>query len=77
MKNNSSKNPQFSAEEMRKVLGSAEGRQLIALLSRDSGALRQAAEAFKSGDAATAQKLLQPLVNTPEASELLQKINEK
>lgn len=76
MKNDSQKNS-FSAEEMRRVLGSPEGKQLLALLSRDGSSLKAAAQAFQSGDTAGAQRLLQPLVSTPEASALLQKINKK
>ena len=36
----------FSADQLRRVLGSAEGKQLLALLAADGGGrLRQAAEA--------------------------------
>lgn len=76
MKDNSPKIP-FSAEDARRVLGSAEGKQLLALLSRDGSSLKAAAQAFQSGDTAAAKALLQPLVDTPEASALLQKINRK
>lgn len=76
MKDNSPKNP-FTAEEIRRVLGSSEGQQLLALLSRDGSSLKAAAQAFQNGDTATAKALLQPLVDTPEASRLLQKIDRK
>ena len=37
----------FSADQLRRVLGSAEGRQLLALLAADGGGrLRQAAEVY-------------------------------
>ena len=40
----------FSADQLRRVLGSAEGKQLLALLAADGGGrLRQAAEAVKAG----------------------------
>lgn len=78
MKKEPTKNPQFSEAQIRQVLGSPEGRQLLALLSRGGGQeLRQAANAFKNGDVNTAQELLRPLVQTPEAAELMDKINRK
>ena len=76
MKEESSKF-QISPELLRKVLGSAEGRQLLALLSKDGGALRQAARAYQQGDTEAAQAVLKPLVETPEAAQLLEKINGK
>lgn len=63
-------------EKARQVLGSAEGKRLIALLSRSDG-LQQAAAEFKKGNTAGAQALLRPLVSTPEAAELLEKIGRK
>lgn len=78
MKKDSGKNTNFSQEQIRQVLGSAEGRQLLALLSRGGGKeLRMAAEEFKKGNVDGAKDLLAPLVQTPEASALLNKINEK
>ena len=78
MKQESQKFPQFSAEQAKKILGSAEGKQLIALLNRDGGQqLRQAAEALRRGDMARAQALMQPLTQDREAAELLKKINGK
>lgn len=76
MKDNSPKIP-FSAEDARRVLGSAEGKQLLALLSRDGSSLKAAARAVQNGDTAAAKSLLRPLVDTPEADALLQKINRK
>lgn len=78
MKQDSSNPPQFSAEQAKKILGSAEGKQLLALLNRDGGQqLRQAAEALRRGDMAQAQTLMQPLTQDREAAELLKKINGK
>lgn len=76
MRENSSKIP-FNTDEARRVLDSAEGKRLLALLSRDGSTLRAAAQAFQSGDTDAAKALLQPLVDTPEAGALLQKINRK
>ena len=70
--------PFFSEAEIRKVLGSPEGRSLLQLLRQDSGsALQKAADALKAGDAARAQELLRPLMESPAAAELVNKINER
>ena len=66
----------FSPEQLRRVLGSSEGRQLLALLSSGCGeCLRQAADAAKQGDHARAMELLQPVLNTEQAQALLRKLN--
>ncbi|MBS6366664.1 MAG: hypothetical protein KH420_04880 [Clostridiales bacterium] len=68
----------FSQADIRKVLGTDEGKKLIAYLSRDGGAvLKQAAEALKRGDQAAAQQILSPMMQTAEAQELVDKINRK
>lgn len=68
----------FTPEQIRSVLGTKEGQQLLSLLNRDGGAaLRQAAGAVKSGDYAAAQKILEPVMQTPEASRLVDAINRK
>ena len=66
----------FSPEQLRRVLGSSEGRQLLALLSSGCGErLRQAADAAKQGDHARAMELLQPVLNTEQAQARLRKLN--
>ena len=66
----------FPPEQLRRVLGSSEGRQLLALLSSGCGErLRQAADAAKQGDHARAMELLQPVLNTEQAQALLRKLN--
>ena len=66
----------FSADQLRRVLDSAEGKQLRALLAADGGGrLRQAAEAVKAGDHARAQAILQPVLQTEQAQALLQKLD--
>ena len=66
----------FSADQLRRVLGSAEGRQLLALLASGGGErLRQAADAAKQGGRARAMELLQPVLNTKQAQALLRKLN--
>ena len=65
----------FSPEQLRRVLGSAEGRQLLALLASGGERLRQAADAAKQGDHARAMELLRPVLNTEQAQALLRKLN--
>ena len=78
MKEDSSKKPQFSEAQIRQVLGSPEGKQVIAVLSRSPGnELQEAAQEFRKGNVARAQQILAPLAGTPEAVELLNKINRK
>ncbi len=75
---NTPKEPQFSPEQVKKLLSMPEAQQLIALLNRDGGqSLQRAAEEFRKGNAAGAQEMLKPLVETQEAGELLKKINGK
>lgn len=67
----------FSAAQIQQVLGSAEGRQLLALLQRDGGsALRQAAQQIAQGNYDEAKAILEPVMSTSEAAELVRKINE-
>ena len=78
MKQDSQKLPQFSAEQVRQILSSPEGRQLIALLNRDGGkGMQQAAAEYRKGNLAGAQEALKPLVQTAEAEALLKKLNGK
>ena len=68
----------FSETEIKAVLGSEEGKKLMALLNRDGGAiLRQAAASIQSGDQKGAAELLSPLMQSPEAAELVKKINDR
>lgn len=78
MKQDSQKIPQFSTEQVRQILSSPEGRQLIALLNRDGGkGMQQAAAEYRKGNLAGAQEALKPLVQTAEAEALLKKLNGK
>ena len=76
MKQDSAKKPQFSPEEMRRVLQSEEGKRLIALLSQNGG-LQSAVKAFQKGDMEAVQNALKPALSTKEADTLLHKINGK
>ncbi len=66
----------FSPEQVKQVLGSAEGKRLIAMLSQNGG-LQAAAKAFKQGDMNAVQEALKPTLETQEAGDLLKKINGK
>ena len=76
MKQDWGKNPKFSTGEMQKLMSSPEGKQLFALLSQ-SGGFQAAMEAFKKGDMKGVQQALQPVMETKEAGELMEKINQK
>ncbi len=76
MKQDSAKKPQFSPEEMRRVLQSEEGKRLIALLSQ-SGGLQSAVKAYQKGDMEAVQDALKPALSNKEAEALLHKINGK
>ena len=68
----------FSPEQIQRVLGSREGKQLLQMLNRNAGGvLRQAAAAAKSGDYETVRRLLEPVMQTPEAAGLIDEINRK
>lgn len=70
--------PSFSEAEIRKVLGSPEGKMLLQLLGQNGGtALRQAADAVKRGDTAAAQEIMRPLMESPAIAALVNKINQK
>lgn len=64
-----------SGEQIRQVLSSPEGKQLIALLQKNGGAkLQRAMQAAKSGDSTTAQQAMEALLADKEASALLTKM---
>lgn len=67
----------FSESQIRAVLGTSEGKKLLELLQNDGGErLRRAAAAIKNGNYASAQAILEPVMQTQEASELVNKINQ-
>ena len=68
----------FHEKDIKRVLGSPEGQQLLKLLNRDGGqALRSAANALYAGNTEEARKILAPMMATEEASELIDKLNRK
>ena len=66
----------FSEADVKKALTSPEGQKLLQLLNRDGGKrLREAAEALKNGRQEEAQAILSPMMESREASQLIQKLN--
>lgn len=60
------------------IMSSSEGQQLINLLNSDGGAgLKKAAEAIQNGDANGVKTALQPLMDSRESEELMEKISGK
>ena len=67
----------FSQDQIRRVLETNEGRQLLAYLMRDGGnALRDAAAAMKRGDEAAAQAAIRPMLQSQTVQDLLRQISE-
>jgi len=67
-----------SEAEVKRVLASPEGMQLLQLLNQDGGKrLRQAAEALKNGRQSDAQQIISPLMESREAAQLLKKLERK
>ena len=66
----------FSEAQLRRVLSSPAGKQLLQLLAANGGAaLRQAAAAAAQGDHARAFALLRPVLETDEAQALLRQLD--
>lgn len=69
------KNPNFSMEDMKKLLSTPDGIRLLTLLRRDGGdTLMKAFAAVQAGDTETAKNLLSPLLDNPETKELLSRL---
>lgn len=67
----------FSAYEgeIRRILQTSQGRALLQLLSQSGGeTLREAAQAVQAGEFETAKSLLAPLLQSPQAMQLLQEL---
>lgn len=62
--------------QLRRILSSEAGQQLLRLLASGNGErLRQAAAAIKAGDQAQAYALLQPILDTEQAQALLRQLH--
>ena len=70
------KKTQMNPREMQRVMGSAEGKELLALLA-EGGGLQKAMEAFRKGDMKGVKEALEPAMASERAEELLRKINGK
>lgn len=65
-------------EQARQLFASEEGKRLIQLLSQHGEKeLRRAAAEFQKGNVSGAQEALRPVLSTPEAAAILNKINRK
>ena len=72
----SNKQLPFNEKDIKRVLGSPEGQQILRLLDRDGGqALRQAADALRSGNTEEAKRVLSPIMESEEAAGLINKLN--
>ena len=68
----------FSKEDLRRVLSSPEGRQLLSILRAGDGeALNRATQAVGRGDYADAQALLSPMLRNPEAQKLMEQLKKQ
>ena len=66
----------FSPQDILRVMGSPEGKQLLQLLQKDGGVrLRAAVAAATAGKTEDAKAAVAPLLDNPEAQELLRKIS--
>ena len=68
----------FSEAEIKAVLQSKAGQQLMQLLKKDGGiSLSRAVAAIQSGDYAKAFELMQPIIASEDAAKLVKEINQK
>lgn len=65
-----------SEEQIRQVIDSDAGKQLIALLQKKGGAsLQQAVQAAQGGDTGGAKNAIEALLKDPAAADLLSRLN--
>lgn len=65
-----------SEEQVRQVMGSDAGKQLIALLQKKGGtSLQQAVQAAQGGDTSGAKNAIESLLKDPAAADLLSRLN--
>ena len=71
-------NSQLSAQELKSLVSSPEGKRLLALLQRDGGeTARRAAEEYKKGNVAEAQAMLKEVMQSQEANDLVRRFGGK
>lgn len=69
---------EFDPERMKAALQTTEGQRLLRQLQADGGtALSQASEAFRTGDAARAVSMLQPMLQSKGAEQLLRELQKQ
>ncbi len=72
------KTQDFSVEEAKRLAGTPEGQRLMALLQqKDNGTLQKAMEAASAGNYKDAGAMLQSLLSSPEAQQLMQQLGKK
>lgn len=65
-------------QKAKQLLGSADGKRLLSLLSRDGGnTLRAAGDALKQGNSQQVKNLMGPLLEDPEVQKLLKQMESK
>ena len=66
----------FNENDVRRVLGSPEGKKLLQMLNRDGGqTLRKAADALRTGNPEEAMRILSPVMESDKAAGLIEKLN--
>ncbi len=71
-------NLDLNPSQIKRILSSAEGAELVRLLRRDGGAgVRVAAELLRRGDAEGARAALSPLLQGTDREELARRLKEK
>lgn len=61
-------------EALRRLAGSGDAQQLVAML-RSKGGVQQAAQAAAKGDATQLMEMMNQLMNTPEGARLVERIS--
>ncbi len=68
----------LSEQDLKGLLQSDAGKQLLSLLNKDGGAaLRQAASAISSGQYQKAYEAIAPMMESKEAAPLIEQLNKK
>ena len=72
------KSQDFSVQEAKRLASTPEGQKLVSLLQqKDNGQLQKAMEAASAGNYKDAGTMLQSLLASPEAQQLIRKLGEK
>ena len=72
------KSQDFSVQEAKRLASTPEGQKLMSLLQqKDNGQLQKAMEAVSAGNYKDAGTMLQSLLASPEAQQLIRKLGEK